>query len=106
MKNDTINVRVDGKEILNGVVLKNHGFYCVTIGNTNDMYVIYCSKMHEDVFYHLHVKNTTSIFIGRDKQNNHISYDNPFVCRTHAVVYARPSVEPSCKVATAFFAIA
>lgn len=87
MNNSSISIRKNGNEILDKVVLKNYGFYYITIGNYSDIYVLYCSPLYEDNFSHLHIKNASTIFIGRDKNSNHITYDNPLVSKVQAKIF-------------------
>lgn len=87
VNNDSMAIVKNGNEILDKVVLKNHSFYYVTIENKDEVYVLYCSPIYEDNYSHLHIKNTSTIYIGQDKKSNHISYDNPLVCKTQARVF-------------------
>ena len=82
----SINVIKNRKEILDKIILKDYSFYYVTIGNNPEIYVLYCSPVYTDNYAHLHIENTSTIFIGRDKKNNHISYDIPLVCKTQAKI--------------------
>lgn len=77
----------DGKEILDRIILKDYSFYYVTIGNSPEIYILYCSPVYVDNYSHLHIENTSTIFIGRDKNTNHIVYDNPLVCKTQAKIF-------------------
>ncbi len=86
MNDDSIRFARNGQEILEKIILKNYSFYYVTIGNSPEVYILYCSPVYVDNYTHLHIENTSTIFIGRDRKNNHISYDIPLVCKTQAKI--------------------
>lgn len=87
LEENSIKVIRDGKEILDRIILKDYSFYYVTIGNSPEIYVLYCSPVYVDNYSHLHIENTSTIFIGRDRNTNHIVYDNPLVCKTQAKIF-------------------
>ena len=58
----------------------------MTIGNSDDIYILYCSPIYEDNFSHLHINNVSTIFVGKDKNSNHIVYDYPLVSKIHAEI--------------------
>ena len=86
INNDSINILVDGNEILDKVILKDYNFYYVTIGNSNNVYVLYCSPLCENNYLHLHIKSSSVISIGKEQINNTIAYDIPLLCKTHAKI--------------------
>ena len=71
MNDDSIRFARNGQEILEKIILKNYSFYYVTIGNSPEVYILYCSPVYVDNYTHLHIENTSTIFIGRDRKNQH-----------------------------------
>ena len=69
------------------IVLKKYSFYHIKIEKTGESYILYCSPKYEDNYSHLQIKNTSAIYIGRDKKSNHIIYDSPLIQKVHAKIY-------------------
>lgn len=86
INDNSIKVIRNGHELLEKIILKDYSFYYVTIGNSPEIYVLYCSPVYTDNYAHLHIENTSTIFIGKDRKSNHITYDNPLVCKTQAKI--------------------
>ena len=84
---NSISIYKDGNEILDKAILKNNHFYYIKLKNSNDLYVLYCSPLYEDNYIHLQMKNTSSIYIGRNEKYNHISYNYPLVSKRHAEIF-------------------
>lgn len=85
--NNSITVFKNGHEVVDKIVLKEYNFYYVTIGNSDEVYAIYCSPIYEDNYKHLHIGKTSTICIGRDENENQIVYNNPLVCNKHAKLF-------------------
>ena len=82
----SIKIRNDGNEFLNKAILKSNSFNFVV--NGNEIYTIYCSEINEEKLIHLNIKNTTQIYIGSEKRENNIVYENPLVSKRQAKIYA------------------
>ena len=67
-------------------ILRPYSSYSICLGNSRDVWTLYCSEAFEDSFVHLDMKNTQGFYIGSSKQN-HISYANKLVSSTHAHVF-------------------
>lgn len=83
-KNNFISYYQNGEEIVDKVTLNENNIYFINFIESNDIYVLYCSPIYEDNYSHLHIKNTSMLFIGRDENSNHITYNNPLVSKVHA----------------------
>ena len=86
MNDNSIRFSRNGHEILEKIILKDYSFYYVTMENSPEVYILYCSPVYTDNYAHLHIENTSTICIGRDRKCNHIIYDNPLVCQTQAKI--------------------
>ena len=81
-------IRILGeKKVIDKVYLKEYETYCVKLANQDEIYLLYCSPVHEKNFLHFHVRSTNEVFIGRDKNLNHIVYDKVLVNPRHAKLY-------------------
>lgn len=83
--NNTMKVVKNFELVLESIYLENYNFYYVTIGNSDEIYILYCSPIYEENYRHLHISNLSTINIGRD-QKNEIIYDNPLVCDVQAKI--------------------
>lgn len=83
--NNTMKVVRNFEYILESVTLEDYNFYYVTIGNSDEIYVLYCCPIYEKDYRHLHISNISTISIGRDSKNQ-IVYDNPLVCDVQAKI--------------------
>ena len=77
------NIKSQYEQVINKITLKEYTMYYVQLGNSDELYILYCAPAYEDNFTHLDIKNTSEILIGNGT-NNHISYSNPLVKKTHA----------------------
>ena len=59
--------------------------YGICLGNSNELYVLYCSPVLEKKF-HLNINHSTEIYIGKDTAN-HISYNNELVANKHVRIF-------------------
>lgn len=78
-------VKQDIGNTLNKVTLKENSMYAVKIGNSNEVYILYCAEVYEKDFIHLDIKNTQGFTIGSGK-NNHIIYNNALLLDVHTVI--------------------
>ena len=69
--------------IVDKIELKENQMYTVLIGNTDDLYTIYCSPVFEDNYIQIEGKKGREILIGRDKKNQ-IVYNNDAISKVHA----------------------
>lgn len=80
---DKIRIIKERQNILNKTILKNESMYGVTLGNSDEVYILYCSKVYDNETLHLDIKRTKEINIGSGKQNQ-IRYNNILVSNRHA----------------------
>ena len=83
--NENDDIVIDPKEskILEKAILKEYERYVVFINEIKEPFLLYCLPMYDKNFYHLAIKNTAEITIGRDSDND-IQYKDQFVSRIHA----------------------
>ena len=86
IENDRIRFDKDSKIVADRIILKEYNMYAICIGNAKNLYILYCSPVYEDNFYHLDIKNTNEIYIGNNIRNT-IYYDNKLVSSTHAKIF-------------------
>lgn len=71
------------KKYIDKIVLKEYRMYGIYLGDSDELFILYCSPVYENNFLHLDVKHTWEILIGNGT-HNHISYNNSFISKTHA----------------------
>ena len=86
LKNDEIAVISDEFAVIKRVLLKKDGMYFITLANTNDIYLLYCTDVYDKETIHLDIKNFAKITIGRNPECD-ISYDNVLVSKEHAYLF-------------------
>ena len=67
------------------VVLKEYYTYGVKLGDSNELYILFCMPVFEK-YKHFSIKNTTEITIGTS-ENNHIVYNNPLVSTINSKLF-------------------
>ena len=82
-ENDDMVIDSKKSKILENVILKEYDKYVVFINDIEEPFILYCLPMCDENLYHLAIKNTTEITIGRDSDND-IQYNEQFVSRIHA----------------------
>ena len=85
ISNERIMLSRETESIIDVAVLKEYSMHCITIGNSNDIYIIYCSPVFEENYTHLDIAHTREITIG-SKEDNDICYNNALVADTHAKI--------------------
>lgn len=73
-------------KILNKAILTNYSMNYITLGNSDELYILYCAPVYENNFERLEVKDTSEIIIGSSK-DCHIIYDNPVTKSKHARIF-------------------
>lgn len=86
LKNDEIAVISDEFAVIKRVLLKKDGMYFITLANTNDIYLLYCTDVYDKETIHLDIKNFAKITIGRNPECD-ISYDNVLLSKEHAYLF-------------------
>ena len=86
LKKDQINVIPGEFEIIKKVILKKGSMHFVTLGNTSNLYLLYCSDVYDRGIIHLDIKNFSEITIGSNPESD-ISYDNVLVSKQHARIF-------------------
>ena len=72
--------------IINKVALTDYSMHFICVGNSKDVYVLYCSPSYEREISHLNLINSRSISIGR-VGNNDIIYNNILIGETHSKIF-------------------
>ena len=80
------NIKVDYNQKLDRVTLNEYDRYIVQFGNSEELFILYCFPVCDNNLFHLELKDTNEIKIGRLK-NNDIVYNNEFVSDNHATLY-------------------
>jgi len=71
------------QEIIEKITLQEYSMHYICIGKGNDLFILYCSPVHEDKFMHLNIINPKEILIGKSPES-HISYKLALVEKLHA----------------------
>ena len=69
--------------ILDKVILEEYKIYTLLIGNTNEIYLLYCAPVYENNYLQIELTKGREILIGKDK-NNDIVYNSNIVSSVHA----------------------
>lgn len=77
------NIIIEG---INQITLKEYSTHYILLGDSNDLFVLYCAPVYEDNFIHLNIGNTSELLIG-SSQSNDIIYRNPLVKDTQARIF-------------------
>ena len=86
IENNEIKVNRDIQIVVDKVILKENNMYGICIGSMENFYIIYCSPVFEDDYYHFDIRNTNEIFIGSSVKND-IIYSNKLVANIHARIF-------------------
>lgn len=81
-----IQVKQGTENVIDKMILKEYGMCVISLGNTNELCILYCSPVYENNFIHLDIKNTKEIYIGSNEEND-IVYKNALVENTHARIF-------------------
>ena len=55
--------------VLDKIVLKENTRYIVLLGNLEEKFILYCLPLYEKKTYHLDIRNTSEITIGKNQNN-------------------------------------
>ncbi len=84
--NDSIQIEHSQENIIDKIILKEYSMYCITVGSSNEVYILYCSPVYEKNFCELNINNTQEILIGKNI-NSHIVYNNALIEENHAKIF-------------------
>ena len=82
--------KIQWVKIEDKIVLKEHEFYGVQLGESKEMFLLYCEPVM-DKYTHLNIKNKHEIRIGSGK-NNEITYYNGWAADCHAKMFFKDGV--------------
>lgn len=82
---DNLSINNSNNKFINHTILEENNMYAITLGNSEDVYILYCSPDYEKNFTHLDIIEDTEFTIG-SSNNNSIIYNNPLVSDTHAKI--------------------
>ena len=71
---------------IKNIILKEYSMHFISIGNNNEIYVLYCSPVCENEILHFDIKNFSEISIGKSASND-ISYNNTLMSENHARIF-------------------
>ena len=86
IQNERIGIINSNKKTLEKITLTEYSTYCIEIGKTQDIYILYCSPVYEKSYKGYNIRQLKNITIGSDT-NCHIEYDNALLADKHAVIY-------------------
>ena len=84
--NDKIDIINSTNIFVSRMILKEYCVYELLIGASDALYTLCCLPVYEDNWFHLDIRHTQEILIGRDRSNQ-ISYENVLVSDTHARIF-------------------
>ena len=82
---DRIVARINGDSLIPSIIIEENNMYAICLGDSKEVYTLYCVSDEENKLRHMNLKNTQRITIGSAKDNN-ISYNNFFVSDKHAEI--------------------
>ena len=85
-ENLKLNPNVESIKVIDRIELKEHQMYGICLGNSRELYVLYCSPVLEKNFFQLNIGHSSEIYIGKD-ETNHIQYNNELVANKHARIF-------------------
>ena len=80
---ENMTIKQQNNVFLTKAVLEVDHSYYICGADFSELYILYCSPTYEQNFYHLDIKNTNEISIGRG-HDNQISYNDKLVSPVHA----------------------
>lgn len=83
---DDIIIDKSKEKFIDRVILNEYNMHIICVGDSEDLFVLYCSPVYGEKYLHVDIENKTEFLIGRGP-NNHISYNNVLVENTHARVF-------------------
>ncbi len=86
IKNDKISLIKSQNVYSKSLILKEYCMYAISLGNLDDIYILYCSPVCENNYIHLDIINNSEFYIGKS-QKCHIEYENILVSDVHAKVF-------------------
>ena len=72
--------------IINRIILKDYSMYFVSLKNSDQVYILYCSPLYEEEKINFDIINAKEIIVGRGADND-IVYDNPLVSEEHFRIF-------------------
>lgn len=68
------------------IVLQEHCMYAINFGNTDEVYILYCSPVYDTSTTQFKIINNKEIYIGRNDKCE-IKYNNRFISDVHARLF-------------------
>ena len=73
------------KKVIEKIILEDYKTYIFSIGNNEDIFMLYCAPFYEDEYKQIDVRQNREILIGKDKNNN-IVYDHTLLAKLHTKI--------------------
>lgn len=73
-------------KVISKAILTNYSMNYISLGNSDELYILYCAPIYENNFERLEIKSTSEVSIGSGKDND-IMYDNPLTKSKHARIF-------------------
>ena len=83
ISNDNIEILNKPDRTLNKIILQGFGMYGITLENTDEIYILYCSPAYEENIVRLDIIDSDEIIIGRGKDSD-IICANKLLAQAHA----------------------
>lgn len=81
-EDNRISIKEYNKKIIEKVILEDYKMYIFSIGNNEDIFMLYCDPVYGEKYTQIEPKQNREILIGTD-QKNHIVYDHTIVSKIH-----------------------
>ena len=82
---DRISIKEYNKKVIDKIILEDYKTYIFSIGNNEDIFMLYCAPVYESEYRIIDVRQNREILIGTDKKN-HIIYDHTLVSKIHTKI--------------------
>lgn len=86
-QNDNMDVSDIEKAVIKKIILKEYSMHCICLKNSEQVFILYCSPVYEKDIFHIDLKKSSEISIGRG-DNNNILYNNKLIKDTYARIFS------------------
>lgn len=87
LDSDNVQVPEIEKSVIKKIILKEYNMHCICLKNSNSVYILYCSPVYEKNTFHIDLKKSSEILIGRGEDND-ILYNNVLIKGTYARIFS------------------
>lgn len=86
-QNDNMDISDIEKAVIKKIILKEYSMHCICLKNSEQVFILYCSPVYEKDIFHIDLKKSSEISIGRG-DNNNILYNNKLIKDTYARIFS------------------